>query len=81
MDLNGDQVRKYRSTLPKYLIGNLNQSPFEQLEDKINHYNYLELLFPNRKRTTLFLGQELSVKTSLGFKVRNCAHSGANICI
>ncbi|MHA1619910.1 MAG: hypothetical protein ACTSVZ_11575 [Promethearchaeota archaeon] len=37
---NGDQVRKYRSTLPKYLIDNLNQYIFEQqieyaLENKL----------------------------------------------
>ncbi len=48
---NGDQVRKYRSTLPKYLIDNLNQYIFEQqieyaLENKLISWE-LEFIVDN----------------------------------
>ena len=75
-----DLFRLYYNTTPRYTGIHNDQSPFEQLGGKLNNRNYLDLLFPNRKRTTLFLAQEISEKTSLGFRVRSYPHRGAIIC-
>ena len=75
-----DLFRLYYNTTPRYTGIHNDQSPFEQLGGKLNNRNYLDLIFPNRKRTTLFLGQEISEKTSLGFQVRSYPHRGAIIC-
>ncbi len=75
-----DLFRLYYNITPRYTGIHNNQSPFEQLGGKLRNCNYLELLFPDRKRTTLFLGQKISVTTSLGFQVRSYPHRGAIIC-
>ena len=75
-----DLFRLYYNTTPRYTGIHNDQSPFEQLEGKLNNRNYLDLRFPNRKRTTLFLAHDNSEKTSLGFRVRSYPHRGAIIC-
>ncbi|MHA1720866.1 MAG: hypothetical protein ACTSWX_09385 [Promethearchaeota archaeon] len=75
-----DLFRLYYNTPPRYTGIHNDQFPFEQLGGKLNNRNYLDLLFLSRKRTTLFLAQEISEKTSLGFRVRSYPHRGAIIC-
>lgn len=75
-----DLFRLYYNTTPRYTGINNDQSPFEQLGGNLKNRTYLDLLFPSRRRTTLFLGQEISEKTSLGFHVRSYRHRGAHIC-
>jgi hypothetical protein len=75
-----DLFRLYYNTTPRYTGIHNDQSPFEQLRGKLDGRNYLDLLFPIRKRTTLFLASEISEKTSLGFRVRAYPHRGAIIC-
>jgi len=75
-----DLFRLYYNTTPRYTGIHNNQSPFEQLGGKIKNLNYLDLIFPRKRRTTLFLGQEVSEKTFLGFQVQSHTHQGAIIC-
>ncbi len=75
-----DFFRLYYNTTPRYTGINNIRSPFEQLGGNLRNHNYLDLLFPSRKRTTLFLCQEISMKNSLGFQVRSHMHRGAKIC-
>ena len=75
-----DLFRLYYNTTPRYTGFHNEQSPFEQLGGNLKNRNYLDLLFPRKKRTTLILGQEVSEKTSLGFQVRSSLHRGAIIC-
>ena len=72
--------RLYYNTTPRYTGIHNDQSPFEQLGGNLNNRNYLDLLFPLKKRTTLFFAHEISMKTTLGFHIRRYPHRGAIIC-
>jgi predicted nucleic acid-binding Zn-ribbon protein len=66
--------RLYHNTTPPYTGINNKISPVERLGVKLGGKNYLDLIFPTRKRVTHFIVTQEKVKTSLGIIVRRVAH-------
>lgn len=70
----------YYNTTPRYTGYNNKLSPFEQLKGITTNMNYLDYLFANRARTTLFIGRKKSYKLNIGFSLRALPHRGAILC-
>ncbi|MBN2236174.1 MAG: transposase [Bacteroidales bacterium] len=75
-----DLFRLYYNTTPRYTGIHNKMSPLEQLGGKIDKRNYLDLIFPTRKRTTVFIGGVQSKKLNLGFNLRSVKSEGSMIC-
>ncbi len=67
--------RLYHNTTPPYTGINNTTSPVERLGVNLGGKNYLDLIFPTRKRVTHFMVSQEKVKTSLGIIVRRVDHS------
>lgn len=75
-----DLFRLYYNSTARYTGIHNNQSPYKQIGGSQRIESYLDLLFPTRKRTTLFIGQEKFECRNMGFSVRCIPHQGAVLC-
>jgi hypothetical protein len=66
--------RLYHNTTPPYTGINNHQSPLERLGVSLHGKNYLDFLFPKRKRVTHFLIFSDHIKTKMGWNLRAIDH-------
>ena len=66
--------------MPRYTGLNNKRSPFEQLGGKLHGKNYLDLIFPLKRRTSVFIQSESKIRSELNFYVRGVVREGVT-CI